>query len=205
MDKLTPEEIIWISDKTYEFSEYFAQSVEKSDIKYKIKDLITDKFFDEIRDNCANYFQDVIREEAHKLVRNILAGNNREYTDFILTKYRYNLLPEIRKNILNNEEFKKQMELCLSYDDYKDEDWISADWITPEPRVHVRALLTPKDDSYIDPDDGYYLYNEIDNAWFEKGEWHLSLPNYLNHCDVNDYKIIWWQYKAIHPKAKPRN
>ena len=83
MDKLTPEEIIWISDKTYEFSEYFAQSVEKSDIKYKIKDLITDKFFDEIRDNCANYFQDVIREEAHKLVRNILAGNNREYTDLI--------------------------------------------------------------------------------------------------------------------------
>ena len=85
-------------------------------------------------------------------------------------------------------------------------NWLAAWNSHPEPRKHVRGLITLDDLSYCDPDTGVLLYHEISDAWWEDDVWYLSKPSYMRHMLDSDFVIVWWQYKSPHPgHLKPKD
>lgn len=198
---LKKQEIIWVTDKTTEFAEGFYRALEESDIQNKVKELITDEFFEYINNHCAEYFQDAIKEEAESLLRNILAGSEKEITRYITNKYKHDMLPEIRKHIFGNPELKKQLEYSLAYDDYKDQDWISAEAMKPSAKKVVRVLISKKDKSYYNPDTKTMLYYETTGYWWDdENKFYFDLP--YTHFIQDEWEIVWWQYKTPHPTHK---
>ena len=194
---LTKEEIIWVTDKTSEFAEGFS-GVLASDIQKKAKELITGEIFEYIQRNCADYFQDIIKDEAEAIVKNMLAGSEKELSSFITRKYG-SMLPEIRKNIFDNPKLKKELQYSLAYDDYKDQEWISAEGMKPSAKKVVRVLISKKDKSYYNPDDKTMLYYESTAYWWDDdGKFYFDLP--FKHFIQNEWEVVWWQYKTPHPK-----
>lgn len=204
---LTKEEIIWCTEKTSEFASLFEEKIRTSTVLSGIVKLLNDYFEESLLDNAAEIFQDAIREEAYRLVRNLLAGDDKLLHEFVTRRYKYDLLPEIRKKIFASPVLKGELQLALSYDNYTHDKWVNAFSLqdgtvsyAPQENVLIDVLLTKNDDTFLN-DDGRYKYIESKGCYNTEGKYQYDLPicSETSRTNISDWRVVWWKYRSPHP------